>query len=253
MRRRTEAARLYKGLPVPRKYTRKQLKKPDEFITASMRAWQYAREQLPVVLTAAVAVAALVAGFWTWSHFADRRGMAATEIVSRALEIQHQMIIAGAKRQPPGEDGVPRFGSREEKLRAADEELSKLVKKGGRLGTKALALRAGVRYDAGRYREALEDYRKALPDVDPPLKARLQENIGYCHEALREWDKALEAFRKMPRDGDGKYLATYHEARILAKKGQTREAAKLFQEVISRGSPSLQERAGDQLALLEGK
>ena len=240
---------------MPKRYTRKQLRKPDEFISASMTAWKYVTEQLPVVLTAAGAVAAVMAGIWAWSYFSDKRGMAATEVLTRALDIEHQMVMPAGATLPPAEEGsIPRFSTSEAKLKAADEELSKVVAKGGRLGADALVFRAGVRYDAGRYRDAIADYQKVLSEVDDPtVKTRVLEDLGYCHEALKEWDKALESFRKLPQDKESKYLVMYHEARILAKRGQPKEAAKLLQEVASHGNTALQERASDQLALLEVK
>jgi tetratricopeptide (TPR) repeat protein len=239
---------------MPRKYTRKALKKPDEFISFSMKAWKYVGEQAPVVATAIGAVAVVIGGIWAWTYFSDRRGMTDTETLSRALEIQHQMVMPAGITLPAGDDGIPRFNSRADKLKAAEAELSKVVQKGGRLSTDALAFRAGVRYDAGQYREAIEDLKKVAAESDDPMvKTRALEDLGYCHEALKEWDKALESFRKMPREGETRYLAMYHEARILAKSGKPKDAAKLFEEVMSRAAPALQDRASDQMALLEGK
>ena len=204
--------------------------------------------------TAIGAVAVVIAGIWAWTYFSDRRGMADTEVLTRALEIQHQMVMPAGISLPAGEDGIPRFTSRDAKLKAAEEELSKVVKKGGQLGSDALVFRGGVRYDAGHYREAIEDFRTVAAESDDPMvKSRAQEDIGYCHEALREWDKALESFRKMSREGEHRYLAMYHEARILAKSGKPKEAVKLFEEVMSRGGQALQDRASDQMALLEAK
>ena len=238
-----------------KKYTRKALKQPDEFISFSMRAWSFLRSQAPFVLVAVGVAVLLVAGVWGWTALRDRSGAKATEGLTRAVEMYRQTVIPMASKLPPSEDGIPRFGTRDAKLKAAEEEVSKVLSSGGALKSEALALRASIRYDAGKYREALEDYQKILAETNNDVvRARTVEDIGYCHEGLKEWDQALASFRKLPRDGEKKWVAMYHEARVMAKQGQVKEAAKLYTEIVEKAGPgTMQDRASDQLALLEGK
>ena len=241
---------------MPRKYTRKQLKRPDEFLTLSMRIWAYAKEHLPYVLLSVGVAAVLVAGVWTWDYFSTRRGEQSTAQITRATDIYTQTIVPMESKVPPtDEDGVPRFKTRADKLKAAEEEYSKVVNGGGSIAVAARGMRAGVRYDAGKYQEAAEDYQKVLGSTDDSrIRSVALEGLGYCHEALRDYDKALQQFRLLPHDGDRKYLALYHEARVLAKKGAVKEAVELYKQIISKGSPaSLVDRASDRLALLEAK
>ena len=236
-----------------KRYTRKQLKKPDEFVTLSMRVWEFVQSRVPAVLATLGVAAVIVAGVWVWSYYSDRQGTKSTELYTRAVDIYGQTILPTSEKASRTEDDIPRFSSRAAKLKAAEEELSAVVARGRSLRREAEAMRAAVRYDASRFREALADYEKVLDQVnDPVLRVRVLEDLGYCYEGLKEWDKALDHFRKIPREGEHRFLGMYHEARVLAEKKQVKEAVRIFQEIVAKsGSGALQERASDQLALLE--
>jgi len=241
---------------VAKKYTRKQLKKPDEFINFSIRAWSFLRENAPYALLTLGVAAVIIAGAWIWTHFSTTRAVKTTAMMTRALEIYHQNPMAAAENLASEDDGIPRFKNRAEKLAATTEELSKVVTGGGRsLGSVARAMRAGVYYDAGKYQEACADFEKLLQKKgENRFLSQLIEDTGYCYEALRDWDKALQYFRMLPQEGEKRYWGRYHEARILAKKGQVKDAVSLYQQIVNKVSSGwLLERASDQLAMLESQ
>ncbi len=239
-----------------RKYTRKQLKKPDEFITFSIRVWSFVRANGPYALLTLGVAALIIAGAWIWTHFSTARAMKTTAMMTRALEIYNQNTMSGAEKLSADDDGIPRFKNRTEKLAAVTEELSKVVMGGGKsLGFVAQAMRAGVYYDAGKYQKACADFERLLEKKgESRFLSQLIEDTGYCYEAHRDWDKALHFFRMLPQEAEKRYWARYHEARILAKKGQIKEAVSLYRQIISNVSSGwLLERASDQLAMLESQ
>jgi predicted negative regulator of RcsB-dependent stress response len=239
-----------------RKYTRKHLRQPDEFISLSMRVWTFVGDHAAQVLITVGIAAAIVGGIWTWDFFATRSGEKATAQLTRATDIYNQTIAPTETKVPAtDEDGLPRFKTRAEKLKAAEDEFGKVVGQGGTMAIVARGMRASARYDGGKFAEAVDDYKKVLEKTDDPrLRALAIEGLAYCYEAQKDYGKALQQFRLLPRDGDKKYLAQYQEARVLAKKGDVKEATSLYKEIIAKGAPSsLVDRASDRLALLEGK
>lgn len=238
-----------------KKYTRKQLRKPDEFISISMRLWEVVRRHASRVVAMFVVAVLITGGVWTWSYFAEAKAAKATGTLSRAFDIYNQTVFPTVDKLPPAEDGIPRFRTRDGKLKAADKEFSKaLDEAGGKLGAMTLLMRASVRFDQRRYKEALKDYQDFLSKSDDKgYRYLAQEGIAYCHEGQKALDKALSHFRKLPRDGERKWAALYHEARILAKQGKKKDAAKLLRQVIDKAlDKTLVNRASDHLAQLEG-
>lgn len=237
-----------------RKYTRKQLRQPDEFISFWSRVVEVARDNAPRVVVTILVAILIVAGVWTWSYFSDARAARATEGFTKAFEIYNQAVFPMETKLPPTEDGIPRFKTHEAKLTAAEKEFSRAVQtSSGELKLVAQLMRASTRYGLGKHDEAIADYKAYLAGGDvEQLRYSAREGIGYCYEAKKQWDKALETFRKLPRDGELKWQALYHEGRVLAAKGQKQEAIKVLKEVVEKSkSSAIQGRAGDQLALIE--
>jgi tetratricopeptide (TPR) repeat protein len=240
---------------VAKKYTRKQLKRPDEFISFSMKAWTFVQERIPFFLLSLAVAAVIIGALWLWTYFSSSSAMKTTAMITRAIEINNQTILPGSEKLPADEDGIPRFKSRAEKLKAVEEELGKAAKGGGSVGTIALVMRGGILYDEGKYREAITDYQKFLQQSDDKrFRSLAIEGLGYCYEALKDWDKALDQFKKLPVEGDQRFFAMYHQARVLAQKGQAQEAAALYKQIIAKGGlGSLADRASDRLAMIETK
>lgn len=196
----------------------------------------------------------IVGGVWIWSYFANDRAITSTGVLSRSFEIYNQTVIPTSDKLPPAEDGIPRFKTKESKLKAADKEFSKTMEaSGGSLESLALLMRAGVRFDQKRYDDAIKDYQQFLKQSDDTrFRYMAQEGLAYCYEARKSLDQALAEFRKLPRDGEKKWAAIYQEARILAKQGKKKEAAKLLRQVIDKApEKTLVNRASDHLAQLE--
>lgn len=237
-----------------RKYTRKQLRKPDEFISFWSKVFETVRENAPRVIVSVLVAILIVAGVWTWSYFASARAAKTTGAFAKAFDIYNQTVFPMETKLPPSEDGIPRFKTNKAKLEASDKEFTKVLgQAGGGLKPVASLMRAGVRYELGRYTEAIKDYKAFLASgSQPQLKYNAREGIAYCYEGLKQWDKALAAVRELPRDGEKKWRAMYHEGRLLAKKGQKKDAVKVLKKVVEGAKAEfLKERAGDQLTLIE--
>lgn len=240
------------------KYTRKQLKQPDEFITFSMRVMALVKDHARQVAVMAGVAAVLIAAVWAWSYYADAKGQESTTKLTRAMDIYDQPIVEleADKLKDEGPDAIPRFKDVGAKLKAATEAFGEAAKGGaGDLPHIALLLRAGVNFDRGQYAEAMTDYQAFLKKADDPrLRELAIEGLAYSYEATKALDKALEQFRKLPKEGDGKLKALYQEARILSLQGKKKEAVDLLNKVIADGAGSpYAEQASSRLALLEAK
>lgn len=239
-----------------RQYTRKQLiKQPDEFITLSMRAWSYIQANLRNVLITIGVVIIILSGVWTWNYFFTTRSQKTTANLTRAIEIFSQPVVVGAKEHNSTDDnGIPRFKSLSEKLKASEDELTKVINNSsGSLSLVAQAIRGGIRYDEGRYQEAADDYQHFLDKNSfKPLQFVALEGLGHSYEALKKWDKALEAFKELGNtDSTKQYSAIYYQARVYMEKGDTKNAKELFQKVVDKsGSGPLIEKAKEYLAML---
>jgi tetratricopeptide (TPR) repeat protein len=242
---------------VARKYTRKQLKKPDEFITFSFKVWQFLRAHSLQALVSLGVAGVIIGTTWLYTTFSDSRAQERTSRVSRGVEIYNQTVIPTTENLPKSDDGIPRYKTRADKLRAAEEEFDKILtaSSSGGLGRSTLLLRASARFDRGRYAEAAKDYQKFLAETDEDyLRPIVEEALGYCYEGMGKLDDALAAFRRIGSEGgEARFTSMYHEARILAKKGQVKEAVALLHGILEKATTrSLVDQASDRLALLEG-
>lgn len=240
-----------------RKYTRKQLRKPDEFITMSHRVAGYVKDHAKLVAVSLLVAAVIIGAAWTLSWLSNSRARTATAMLTRAIDIYNQTVVPNASKLKPREDGIPHFETRDAKLKAADEQLKKVVDKYGdnSVGLLARLMRASVSYERGQFNQAIDDYKRYLDrGGDAAFRNNAIEGLIYSYEKTKQYDKALANVKKLPNSGGQRYVALYHEARIFADQGKAKAAAERYRKVLQEAnSPTLQNQAGQQLALLEDK
>ncbi|MCK5797533.1 MAG: tetratricopeptide repeat protein, partial [Deltaproteobacteria bacterium] len=220
-----------------RKYSRKELQQPDEFIVASTHAWEWTSTHVKgVVIMVAAALVVFVAVSLLRGR-AEAQEKEATDLLDRAIEIQNQTVIPGAEKLPKSEDGMPRFSTQKAKLAAAIKEYDKLLAAYGDAGVGhlALLLRAGACFDAGQYDEAIKSYQAFLTKTGTDqgrFHTLAIEGLAYSYEAQKAWGKALSALGKLEKKGQARYAVIFQEARILAAKGDTAGAIQRYKEIV---------------------
>jgi tetratricopeptide (TPR) repeat protein len=246
---------------VAKRYTRKELRKEDEFVTFWQHAGGVIRQSARPILiglgTSAFVIAAL--SLWTWQT--QRRQTEASKTLSRAMRIYTTDLVAddAQAKKLADEDDTPRFKSVEDRRKATLSELDTVTSKYKRTGAalEASLMRAGVLFDAGQYDQAIQAYGDFLAktDSDHRLRFLAREGRGYSFEAKGQYDQALDEFRKLESETETyKDRAEYHQARMLEQKKDYAGAQKIYKAVLEKhAATTLREDISNRLADLEGR
>lgn len=242
------------------KYTRKQ-KQPaqDEFVGFWDRVFKaiepYARAIGIMTITAGV----LIAVVWGVMSWMEKKAQAATEAFGHAVRVyEAELQTTDEPPKTDEENAVPRFKTEKERAEATLRELDEFDKKYGHSSTadEATLFRAGVYYDLGRVDDAAGAYEKYIKSAHPsPLLPTAKEGLGLCKEQQGKLDEALALYKQLePKTGDFyRDRALWNEARVLAKKGDKKQAADRLKELVAKvPSSPLKDEAQTQIAQLEG-
>jgi tetratricopeptide (TPR) repeat protein len=248
-----------------KKISKKELKRPDQFVTFWTKFWadaaQFASTRKRAFAIGASALATVVVGSIVFSQVAERKAERASIALDRVEKIATAELSIGEAK--PTDDGTPRFKTEKERLEAALRELdaSHVADSGGALRAEALLLRGGFLFDLDRFDEARAVYEQLLAGkiLDPRLRFLAKEGLGYVYERKGDLDRAAAAFAKLGDDatslgGFYKDRAAYHQARLTELRGNRDAAARLYHEVLEKNpTTSLRDEITSRLAVLELK
>jgi hypothetical protein len=223
------------------------------------------------ILAAAGAVAVLLISLSLWSWWDRKREQGATVGFQEAIRAESGKVLAvelPPDLQIPGVDpDAPRYKTAAERSTATLTALDKLDKEfgGSDVAKRARLLKAGVLYDLGRFDDAASAYQQTLGVASGALKYVASEGLALSIEAkaLAEkdaaarnagLDKALAEYKQLQPDPKGYYhdVAVYHQARVLALKGDKAGAVTLYKQIVETmpSSPMVGE-ARERLSQLE--
>jgi len=247
---------------VAKRYTRKELKKEDEFVTFWHHAYEWMRGSTQPILIGLVVATVVIIGSSFWSSHAQKAQGEATRMLSQAMRMYSTDLTADEEmgKRLTAEDGLPRFKAAEERRKATLDELGQILSKFGGTGAarEAQLVRAGVLFDGGQYDDAIAGYGEFLSQADSDNRMRMlaREGRGYALEAKGQLDPALDEFRKLESEAGDVYKdrAQYHQARILEKKGDKTGAERLYKAILEKSpTTALRDDISNRLAALGTK
>ncbi len=230
----------------------------EQFQSLTSRAFEYLRPHAIKISAVIGGVALVLIGFsvYTWWH--NKREAEASRIFGDATKTLEAQIEEETKpEQPPPEKKDDRVTY--PTVKARDEAALGLLDRIEReyasteVAQQARLVRGGILYDLGRFDEAAAVYQKIL-EKGGDLRFLAAEGQGYAYEAKGDLDAALKAFQRLQPDEKGFYrdFALFHQARILARKGDKAGALTLYQQILDQWPQSaLKTDVTNRIALLE--
>ena len=177
-----------------KRYSRKSLKQPDEFITFSSRLLKTVvlhRNKVVSALAGIVAVVLIVSGV---GYFSKKRETSAFMLLNKAVAEY---------------ESLQKEGSPSEAYEAAKNSLEEIVKTyGNKMGGKLANLYlADCSFSAGEFSRAEELYRKAVKDFSgkAPFDYLAKSSIGYSLEQQGKYEEAADVFSEISSD-DGSIM-----------------------------------------------
>ena len=219
----------------------------DAFARAVSSSGKWLKNNMNLVQYAVIAAVLGSAGYAVW----HARATTATEQSSAALmagvAADRGRVEAEPKKEkdPTAEESpdAPTFKTQEQRTDAAMAAYRKVVTQAKGSGTAILARlgEAGILLDKKAWDEALAAYREVkaspLAAADPDVKGRAIEGIAFAHEGKGDRDAALGALKELETVSAQKgfhELALYHQARLLAQKGDKTKAVELLKSANER-------------------
>jgi len=207
------------------KKTRKELlKEPDEFITISGKLIGFMvayKNQLTYALGIIVALALIFSAFRFFSIRSENR---ASALLGQGL----------AKYEKLKKDAQP--------LEAYDQVSADfqliLDKYGSKQNGKIARLTyANICYEAGKYEQAIELYKRSLKDFEnhPTIHNQVVGSLGYAYEQREDYSSAVSYFEKLSSTAQTiiRGEALYHLAWLYDKLGQTEKSKAAYNKIIN--------------------
>jgi tetratricopeptide (TPR) repeat protein len=247
-----------------RKISKKELKRPDQFVDfwtrASNLVGEYVGSHSRALIISLTALGTVIGGSVLMTQVSERRAVRAAEALDRVQRIAAvEMPVPGVT--PPTDDGLPHLPTEKAQLEAALKELdASFGPSHGPLHSEAMVVRGSLLLDLDRAGEAIATYQALLPDnLDRRLRFLAQEGLGYGYEHEGKLAEAQAAFSKLGEDAGGmdgfyKDRALYHQARISELRSNPADATRIYHEVLDKNpTTSLREEITNRLAALEMK
>jgi predicted negative regulator of RcsB-dependent stress response len=209
-----------------KKISRKELlKEPDEFLTASSQAVEFARKNpRTVVIGCVVVVAVLVAGVAFYSHRQYRR-TTSHELFMNAYRNYKTVVLS---RNQASEKQL------DELLREFNAILSEFPSEPA--GERALLYTGHVLYMKKDYKGALDRYMrmKSTDLVENGLGGLVMYNVAMTRLALKEYEAAKNLFDQLSKDEDSPYRrdAGASIGAIYEAMGKKKEAAQAYRQYL---------------------
>lgn len=248
-----------------KKLRRKDLKQPDEFVTFTMKVGQWIRDNQRLVMFIAGGVIFVVVAVALAIQLTGNAKVASSSTLWVALNKASTPVVSAEEREKLPED-VDYYDTREERAKASAEAYQAVVDEHGSSSAGAAAKLglASAKLSLGDYAEARTLYEDFLSNNGGLgiYESVAVEGAGYSYEGQKNYDKALEMFRRLEKldDGDHQDLARYHQGRILEKMNKRTEAADIYRNIVRRSEQATDEmitngyafeRAEGRLAIID--
>ena len=208
------------------RYTRKDLKGPDEFLSAFSRAVLWARENRSKLLAGAGGVLLLIGGvFGAQAYFRWQESKATRDLwphLNRAKEYLQS---------PSGADP--------EKLAGLEQFLGAYLQlhPGTRSAVFARYYLGSIAFLRGNYDVSAEQFRVALKEgkAEEPMPYLLRMGLAQALEARGNFGAAMDAYRDAAgaAAGELRSQAMMGQARTAALSGKKQEAEALYRQVLT--------------------
>lgn len=226
----------------------------DQFVSGAGRVAEALRPHIWRIAVAVGVITVMVIAYSLYSHFDEKKEVAASTLYIEALEISQRQVVPEDESTPPDPAGAPltpepiTYPTSEARAEAAVAVLERLQSEygGTDVAEQSRLLHGALLFELGRYDAALAHYDVYARDgATSELEAVAREGIAYVYEAkamalddpaAREQalQQALEAFRNVQPDPEGplREQALYHQGRILQTLGRTDEAVEAFRQAL---------------------
>jgi tetratricopeptide (TPR) repeat protein len=212
-----------------RKIRKKELKKPDEFLTFSSRIIAWCQDNIRIVIGVLASVAVLLLITSAVFLFKANRETKARALYEEALSL-YQV-------ESPGNAGAANYSMATAKL----EEVKQRYRS-TRVANYVLIDLGNIYFQEGDYEKAISCYTDFLQrtDVSDPLHDQALESLGETYEAKKSWQEALEVYQRLGSEGAPVYQAQVqlYLGRVYEAIGDKQKAMTHYDNYLSE-SPAL--------------
>lgn len=216
-----------------KKLTRKELKRPDEFIAITNRIYNYLFEKRKVVLPIFLCIFVAFIAVYLYAKYSSKQEERASLLFSEAKKIYDAEI----KEEKDKEGEEKTFKTEEEKYNAAKAKFNLVTEQ--YKGTKSAQLGyfylGHIEYFLNNYDTAIKMYEEFLNGTkkDSDFYVIALDAIGQSFESKKDYDKAKEYYQKII-DSDIDYLQDYayfNLARVHELKKEMEIAKELYEKI----------------------
>jgi tetratricopeptide (TPR) repeat protein len=212
-----------------RKIRRKELKKPDEFITFSSRIITWCQENIRIVLRVLAGLAVLILITGAVFLFKASRETKARGLYEEALSL-YQV-------ESSGNAGAVNYSTATAKLEEVKQRYHSTT-----VATNALIDLGNIYFQEGDYEKAISCYTDFLQrtDLSHPLYDQALESLGQTYEAKGSWQEAVEVYQRLASKGGPVYQAQaeLYLGRVYEAIGDKQKAMTHYDNYLNE-SPAL--------------
>jgi tetratricopeptide (TPR) repeat protein len=178
--------------------TKRQLKKPDQFIAMTEGGVHWAEEHrqktITIAIVAVVAILVIVGGFSFYQH---RQAAASTELGAAMLTYQTPLINP----QQPVPPGMKTFPDAKTRALAANTQFDQVADKYGMTKAGKIALYfAGLTYaEAGENSQAEDSLKKVASSWDSELASSAKLALAELYQSTNRYSQAIEIYNDLAK------------------------------------------------------